>query len=63
MLTFDRPAFRSGVMVVKVTTGDPAVESAFSLRPGQKGDDIDFGSEAIEAALLVKYSAFFTAVP
>ena len=64
MLIFNRPSFRSGVMVLKVTVN--AHEYAWILRTSDKGQSIDFGSSAangdtseqITTALLAKYPSF-----
>jgi len=56
MLLFDRPSFRSGVMIVRVTVND--VQGSFALRPADKGTVVDFGSYS--AAVLEKYPAFFS---
>lgn len=63
MLRFDRPTFRSGVMVVKITLGE--TELGWSLRPQQKLTNVDFAVEgqdtaAIETALVAKYTPFLT---
>lgn len=63
MLTFNRPSFKSGAMVVKATIDE--TELGWILRPTQKGTDVDFAVEGhetadIEEALLAKYPAFLT---
>lgn len=62
MLTFNRPNFKSGTMVVKVTVGE--VEAAFILRAADKGTTKAYPYEGlvtadVEAALVTKYPAFF----
>lgn len=66
MLIFNRPSFRTGVMILKVVVNGH--EYAWSLKPGDKGDTIDFGAKAADgdtsaelvAALLAKYSSFLS---
>lgn len=70
MLRFNRPSFKSGVMIVKVTvdsTAEPPVstELGWSLSVPQKGTNVDFSREGfdttvVETALLAKYPAFLT---
>lgn len=57
MLVFNRPAFRSGLMVVVVTVAE--VEYRTVLTPRDKGDTIDFGVDAVRDAVLTKYPAYF----
>lgn len=58
MLVFNRPSFRSGSFIVKVTVDD--VESAFKLVTADKGKSFDFGADAVRDAVLAKYPAFFS---
>lgn len=68
MLIFNRPSFRSGVMVLKIEFNGH--EYGWILRASDKGKSIDFGAKAAEfgddaealvAALLAKYPAFLSA--
>ena len=56
MLVFNRPSFRSGVMIVRVMVD--AEEKSFALLPSDKGKTFDFGTA--RDAILAKYPAFFT---
>jgi hypothetical protein len=57
MLVFNRPSFRSGIMVIRVTV--ESVEYARILRPNDRGDTIDFGADPVRDAVLAKYPNFF----
>lgn len=62
MLIFNRPAFKSGVMVIKVSVAD--VEYSFALKTSDKGTTKAYAAEgadtaALEAAIVTKYPAFF----
>jgi len=56
MLLFERPAFKSGLMIVRVSAeGTPY---SFALKPSDKGTEVDFG--VASAAVLAKYPSFFS---
>lgn len=56
MLIFNRPAFKTGTMVVWVVVEGSRYN--FSLTPEDKGHAVDFG--ICRDAILSKYPAFFT---
>lgn len=56
MLVFNRPTFKTGVMILKVTVAE--TEYAVSLRPADKGTTVDFGADPVRDAFLAKYPAF-----
>lgn len=60
MLHFYRAGFRSGIMKISWVVG--GVAGTMGLRANVNDTDIDFGSEEIADAVLLKYPSFFTEI-